>query len=177
MTVSGAELAAHLRGITRAVRRINTDKRRYISYFIRDWSGHPEVEALRRHAFNLGRFQLKEPGPIPEHEARWAREWMVSCIRRNDPDQPDRRTRGARARRGRPRRVAATRGHAELSKRVGTRPLREPFLAGAADSREGSAKAVGVELPTAILPRAAQVIEWAGSDLVVEAATQTAVPS
>ena len=28
--------------------------------------------------FNLGRIQLKEPGPIPEHEARWAWEWMAS---------------------------------------------------------------------------------------------------
>lgn len=25
----------------------------------------------------MGR-QLKEPGPIPEHEARWAWEWMAS---------------------------------------------------------------------------------------------------
>jgi ABC-type nitrate/sulfonate/bicarbonate transport system substrate-binding protein len=70
--------AALLRAITRAVRRINADKRRYVSYFIRDWSGHPEVEALRPHDFNLGRIQLKEPGPIPEHEARWAWEWMAS---------------------------------------------------------------------------------------------------
>jgi hypothetical protein len=28
--------------------------------------------------FDLGRIQLKEPGPIPEAEARWAWEWMVS---------------------------------------------------------------------------------------------------
>ena len=70
--------AALLRGITRAVRRINADKRRYVSYFIRDWSGHPEVAALRPDDFNLSRIQLKEPGPIPEHEARWAWEWMAS---------------------------------------------------------------------------------------------------
>ena len=31
--------AAFLRAITRAVRRINADKRRYVSYFIRDWAG------------------------------------------------------------------------------------------------------------------------------------------
>ncbi len=80
-------------------------------------------------------------------------------IRRDHPDQPDRRTRGARTRRGRPRRVTATRGHTELSKRVGTKTLREPFLAGAADAREGTAKATGVQLPTAILLRAAQVID------------------
>jgi len=70
--------AALLRAITRAVRRINADKRRYVSYFIRDWAGHPAVEALRPEDFNLGRIQVKEPGPIPENEARWAWEWMAS---------------------------------------------------------------------------------------------------
>ena len=70
--------AALLRGITRAVHRINADKRRYVSYFMRDWAGHPEVDALRPDDFNLGRIQLKEPTPIPEHEARWAWEWMAS---------------------------------------------------------------------------------------------------
>jgi len=70
--------AALLRGITHAVRRINADKGRYVSYFIRDWAGHPEVAALRPDDFNLGRIQLKEPGPIPESEARWAWEWMAS---------------------------------------------------------------------------------------------------
>ncbi len=70
--------AALLRAITRAVRRINADKRRYVSYFIRDWAGHPAVDALEPDDFTLGRIQLKEPGPIPEHEARWAWDWMVS---------------------------------------------------------------------------------------------------
>jgi hypothetical protein len=37
--------------------------------------------------------------------------------------------------------------------------LREPFLAGVADAREGTAKAIGVELPNSILLRAAQVNE------------------
>ena len=75
----GAEAyAALLRALTRAVHRINADKRRYVSYFIRDWSGHPEVAALRPEDFNLGRIQLKEPTPIPEAEARWAWEWMTS---------------------------------------------------------------------------------------------------
>ena len=70
--------AALLRGITRAVHRINADKRRYVSYFQRDWAGHPEVDALSPDDFNLGRIQVKEPGPIPESEARWAWEWMAS---------------------------------------------------------------------------------------------------
>jgi ABC-type nitrate/sulfonate/bicarbonate transport system substrate-binding protein len=75
--VSTEAYAALLRAITRAVRRINADKRQYVSYFIRDWSSHSEVAALGPDDFNLGRIQLKEPGPIPENEARWAWEWMA----------------------------------------------------------------------------------------------------
>jgi ABC-type nitrate/sulfonate/bicarbonate transport system substrate-binding protein len=75
----GAEAyAALLRGLRRAVRRINADKRRYLDYFIRDWSGHAEVTSLKPEDFNLSRIQLKEPEPIPENEARWAWEWMAS---------------------------------------------------------------------------------------------------
>src|SRR6267378_4758894 len=70
--------AALLRALTRAVRRIKADKRRYVSYFIREWAGHPDVAALRPDDFNLSRIQLKEPTPIPEREARWAWEWMAS---------------------------------------------------------------------------------------------------
>jgi ABC-type nitrate/sulfonate/bicarbonate transport system substrate-binding protein len=70
--------AALLRAITRAVHRINADKRRYVSYFLRDWAGHPQVDALSPDDFNLGRIQLKEPTPIPEAEARWAWDWMAS---------------------------------------------------------------------------------------------------
>ena len=73
-----AAYAALLRGITRAVHRINADKRRYVSYFMRDWAGFPEVDALRPEDFNLSRIQVKEPTTIPESEARWAWEWMAS---------------------------------------------------------------------------------------------------
>src|SRR5258708_17812317 len=38
--------AALLRAITQSVRRINAHKRGYASYFIRDWSGHPDLESL-----------------------------------------------------------------------------------------------------------------------------------
>src|SRR5881409_1650844 len=44
--VSAEAYAALLRALTRAVRRINADKRRYLSYFIRDWPGHSEVTSL-----------------------------------------------------------------------------------------------------------------------------------
>ena len=77
-SVSAETYAAFLRAITRAVRRINADKRRYVSYFIADFPGHPDVERLVPEDFDLRRIQLKEPGPIPEAEARWAWEWMAS---------------------------------------------------------------------------------------------------
>jgi ABC-type nitrate/sulfonate/bicarbonate transport system substrate-binding protein len=70
--------AAFLRGITHAVERINANKRQYVHYFTDDWAGHPEIDALGPDDFDLGRIQLKAPGPIPESDARWAWEWMVS---------------------------------------------------------------------------------------------------
>ena len=71
--------AAFLRGVTRSVRRINADKRRYVSYFKDGWAaGDRAVQALTPEDFNLGRIQLREPTPIPEDEARWAWEWMAS---------------------------------------------------------------------------------------------------
>ena len=76
--VSPEAYAAFVRAVTRAVRRINVEKRRYVSYYIRDFPSSPEVQALTPEDFDLGRIRLKEPGPIPEHEARWAWEWMAS---------------------------------------------------------------------------------------------------
>jgi ABC-type nitrate/sulfonate/bicarbonate transport system substrate-binding protein len=70
--------AAFIRAITKAVKRINADKRRYVAYYLRDWAGDPAVDALTPADFDLNRIQLKEPGPIPEVEARWAWDWMAS---------------------------------------------------------------------------------------------------
>jgi NitT/TauT family transport system substrate-binding protein len=71
--------SAFLRAVTRAVRRISADKRRYLGYFKEGWAADdPEVQALTPDDFHLGRIQLREPTPIPEEEARWAWEWMAS---------------------------------------------------------------------------------------------------
>jgi len=86
--VTAEAYAALLRAITRAVRFINADKRRYVHYFIRDWEGHSAVTALSPDDFNLGRIQLKEPGPIPESEARWAWDWMASWGLLHGPFDP-----------------------------------------------------------------------------------------
>jgi ABC-type nitrate/sulfonate/bicarbonate transport system substrate-binding protein len=70
--------SAFLRAITRAVERINANKREYVRYYLDDWAGHPEVDALTADDFDLGRIQLQVPGPVPERDARWAWDWMVS---------------------------------------------------------------------------------------------------
>jgi NitT/TauT family transport system substrate-binding protein len=77
-TMDGATYAAFVQASTAAVRRINADKRRYLHYYTREYAGYPEVEALTPDDFNLGRIQVKAPGPIPEAEARWDWEWMAS---------------------------------------------------------------------------------------------------
>jgi len=76
-SVDADAYAAFLRAITRAVRRINADTRAYVHYFIDELPDAPELQALTPADFNLGRIQLKEPTPIPEHEARWAWDWMA----------------------------------------------------------------------------------------------------
>jgi len=68
--------AAFLRALKQAVRRINADKRRYVSYFLQDHPDKPEVQSLRPEDFSLDRVRLMEPTPIPEEQARWAWEWM-----------------------------------------------------------------------------------------------------
>jgi NitT/TauT family transport system substrate-binding protein len=70
--------AAFLRALKKSVRRINADKRRYVSYFLGDHPDRPEVQSLRPEDFNLDRVRLMEPTPIPEAQARWAWEWMSS---------------------------------------------------------------------------------------------------
>jgi NitT/TauT family transport system substrate-binding protein len=76
--VTAETYAAFLRAITRAVHRINADKHRYVSYFIRDFPGVPEVQALTPADFNLDRIRLKIPSPIVEDEARFIWDWMTS---------------------------------------------------------------------------------------------------
>ncbi len=55
--VSVEAYAAFVRAVTRAVRRINADKRRYVSYFVDDFPGHPDVERLTPDDFDLARIR------------------------------------------------------------------------------------------------------------------------
>ena len=77
-TMDGATYTAFVQASTEAARRINADKKRYLHYFTREYTGYPEVEALTLDDFNLGRIQVKAPEPIPEAEARWDWEWIAS---------------------------------------------------------------------------------------------------
>jgi ABC-type nitrate/sulfonate/bicarbonate transport system substrate-binding protein len=75
-TITPATYAAFLRALKKSVRRINADKRRYVSYYLQDHPDRPEVQALKPEDYNLDRVRLVDPAPIPEDQARWAWEWM-----------------------------------------------------------------------------------------------------
>ena len=77
-SVTPEAYAAFLRAVTRAVHRINADKRRYAAYYLQDWAPLPDMATISADDIDLRRIQLKVPGPIPEEQARWAWEWMAS---------------------------------------------------------------------------------------------------
>ena len=107
-SVSPDAYAAFLRAVTRAVRRINADKRRYVSYFLRDFPDHPDVRGAPARRL--------QPGPHPAQGARPHSRARGTLglgldgelgpdgrhLRRDDADQPRRRAKGARAGLGRP---------------------------------------------------------------------------
>ena len=66
------------RALSEAVRRINSNKRKYCQYFI-DYDTAPEVKSLNIDDFNLNRMVFIEPGsPIPEWQLENTYNWMVS---------------------------------------------------------------------------------------------------
>ena len=54
-SVSPEAYAAFLRAITRAVRRINADKRKYVAYYLRDFPDYPELAGVTPDDFDLNR--------------------------------------------------------------------------------------------------------------------------
>ena len=69
--------AAINRALSEAVRRINTDKRSYLHYFIEREKGD-EVKALSLDDFNLNRINFVQPGqPIPQEQLLRTYDWMV----------------------------------------------------------------------------------------------------
>jgi NitT/TauT family transport system substrate-binding protein len=76
--ISAEAYAAINRALSKAVRRINADKRAYLHYFIEREKG-TEVKELSIDDFNLNRILFVEPGkPIPEEELMRTYDWMVS---------------------------------------------------------------------------------------------------
>ena len=71
--------AAFNRAVKKAVRLINSDKRRFMQYFIDRHKGqHPGIDALTVDDFRLSRLQMVDPAPIPEDELQRTYDWMRS---------------------------------------------------------------------------------------------------
>ena len=76
--INAETYAAINRALSEAVRRINSNKRAYLHYFI-DHEKAPEVKALSLDDFNLNRIVFVEPGkPIPQEQLMRTYNWMVS---------------------------------------------------------------------------------------------------
>jgi NitT/TauT family transport system substrate-binding protein len=71
--------AAFNRGVKKAVRLINSNKKRFMQYFIDRHKGqHPGIDTLTVDDFRLSRLQMVDPAPIPEDELQRTYEWMRS---------------------------------------------------------------------------------------------------
>ena len=77
--VDSETLAAINRAVSKAVQRINADKRKYTSYYINgELDIHPELGTLTADDFNLSRLVFVEPAPIPDEQLQRTYDWMVS---------------------------------------------------------------------------------------------------
>ena len=74
--VDAATFDAINRAITRAVRLINADKKKYLHYLIADVP--PELGPLSPEDFRLSRLRYVEPRPYPADEFARTHAWMVS---------------------------------------------------------------------------------------------------
>lgn len=78
-TVDAETYAAFNRAVKKAVRLINSDKKRFVRYFIdRHIGDHPLIATLTPDDFRLSRLQLVDPAPIPEDELQRTYDWMRS---------------------------------------------------------------------------------------------------
>jgi NitT/TauT family transport system substrate-binding protein len=68
--------AAFNRAVREAVRRINSDKRKYLQYFIDHHKSDPKVAALTVDDLNPARLQVVDPAPIPRDELQRTYDWM-----------------------------------------------------------------------------------------------------
>jgi NitT/TauT family transport system substrate-binding protein len=77
--VDAETYAAFNRAVREAVRRINADKRAYLSYFI-DYhkAKDPEIGTLRPEDLRESRIVVCDPAPIPAQEMQRTYEWVKS---------------------------------------------------------------------------------------------------
>ena len=81
--VAGEEMDAETyagfnRAVREAVRRINSNKRKYLQYFIEYHKSDPDVAALTVDDLNPSRLQVVDPSPIPREELQRTYDWMCS---------------------------------------------------------------------------------------------------
>jgi NitT/TauT family transport system substrate-binding protein len=74
--VDAATFAAINRAVTRAVRLINADKKKYLHYLIADLP--PDLGPLSPEDFRLSRLRYVEPRPYPPDEFERTLAWMAS---------------------------------------------------------------------------------------------------
>lgn len=66
------------KAVSKAVHRINEDKKKYVTYYINtERDKHPELGLLTPDDFNLNRLVFVEPAPIPDDELQRTYDWMV----------------------------------------------------------------------------------------------------
>ncbi|MGH7058580.1 MAG: ABC transporter substrate-binding protein, partial [Acetobacteraceae bacterium] len=77
--VDAETYSAFNRGVREAVRRINTDKRAYMHYFLDYYKDKdPEVASMTIDDLRESRLMLVDPAPIPKDELQRTYEWMKS---------------------------------------------------------------------------------------------------
>jgi NitT/TauT family transport system substrate-binding protein len=87
--VDAETYAAFNRAVREAVRRINTDKRAYLHYFI-DYhkAKDPEIGTLKVEDLRAGRLVVTDPAPIPADEMARTYEWVKSWGMLEQTDSP-----------------------------------------------------------------------------------------
>jgi len=77
--VDAETYAAFNRAVKQAVRRINADKEKYLSYFI-DYhkDKDPEIGALKPSDLRASRIVVIDPAPIPDEELKRTADWIKS---------------------------------------------------------------------------------------------------
>jgi NitT/TauT family transport system substrate-binding protein len=87
--VDAKTYAAFNRAVREAVRRINTNKRAYLHYFI-DYHGKsdPEIAALKVDDLRESRLQVCDPAPIPADEMQRTYDWLKGWDMLEDTASP-----------------------------------------------------------------------------------------